>query len=351
MPGILPHAVELFHELRREDLAQRPGQRLPARQGVHDFHLRVPGFDAVRQVDRHHAHVDRLDDVFVEVLQAFVLGDLLFERGVQARILDGDADVAGQGFQQFDVFAGQEIAFHRLAQAEECNRPLLGAAGNVVVQVQPGDGLLRAGGLARHLVHVLQEKMSRLGLRPGGAEEVQIQSAGLGHAERLGQNELWRLAGGEENRHAIDQQGARQAIDHRTQHLVEIGFRAELASKFDQRLAVVVAGAIEELVDPLLDPFAYRIEQQRRDHHRQHQADRSRTRHLGVDQFGHSGHHREVDPDDRGRRQRVHHAALEDQVYVHQAVAEDGIPERQRQQAQRQHGHLHRRARHRSPVR
>ena len=112
-------------------------------------------------------------------------------------------------------------------------------------------------------------------------------------------SELRRLAGGEENRHAIDQQGARQAIDHRTQHPVEIGFRAELASKFDQRLAIVVAGAIEELVNPLLDPFAYRIEQQRRHHHRQDEADRARARHLGVDQFRHAGHYREVHSNDR----------------------------------------------------
>jgi len=39
---------------------------------------------------------DRLDDIFVEVLEAFVLGDFLFERRVQARILDGDPDVAAR---------------------------------------------------------------------------------------------------------------------------------------------------------------------------------------------------------------------------------------------------------------
>ena len=40
------------------------------------------------------------------------------QRGVQPRVLDGDADVAGQRFQQFDVFAGEEVAFHGLAQAQ-----------------------------------------------------------------------------------------------------------------------------------------------------------------------------------------------------------------------------------------
>ncbi len=182
----------------------------------------------------------------------------------------------------------------------------------------------------------------------GSAQEIQIEAAGLGHAEGRGQKELGRVAHRQENGHAIHQQRPRQAIDHRTQHPVQIGFRAQLAPKFDQRLAVVVAGAIEELIDTLLDPFAHRVKEQRGDHHGQDQPDRSRTRDLGVDQFRDSSHYREVNPDNRGRRQRVHHAPLENQVHVHQPVAEDGISEGQGQQAQRQNGNLHRRARHRS---
>ena len=114
----LPNAVELLHERGREDFAQRPCQRLPARQRIHHFHLRVPGLDAVGQIDRQHADVDRLDDILVEVLQPLVFGDFLFQRCVQPSILDGDTHVAGQRFQQLDVFAGQEIAFDCLAQSE-----------------------------------------------------------------------------------------------------------------------------------------------------------------------------------------------------------------------------------------
>ncbi len=79
----LPHAIEFFDELRRENGFQRLGQSLPARHRVHHFHLRVPALDAVFHVERHHAHVDGFDDVFVEVLQALVFRRLLLQRGIE----------------------------------------------------------------------------------------------------------------------------------------------------------------------------------------------------------------------------------------------------------------------------
>ena len=82
---ILPNAVELFHKRGGKNFAQRTAHHLPARLGIHHFHLRVPGLDAVLQIDRHHAHVDRFDDVLVEIFQPFVLADFLFERGVEPR--------------------------------------------------------------------------------------------------------------------------------------------------------------------------------------------------------------------------------------------------------------------------
>ena len=52
------------------------------------------------EIDGEDANVDGLDDVFVELLQPLVLGDLLLERGVETRILNGDANVAGERFEQ-----------------------------------------------------------------------------------------------------------------------------------------------------------------------------------------------------------------------------------------------------------
>ena len=69
------------------------------------LHLRVPALDTVVEVDGEDTDVDRFDDVFVELLQALELGNLLLEALVKLRVLDGDADVAGEGFQQLHVFA------------------------------------------------------------------------------------------------------------------------------------------------------------------------------------------------------------------------------------------------------
>ena len=167
---VLPHAIELFDELRRENGFQGLGESLPARDRVHHFHLRVPALNAVLHVERHHAHVDGFDDVFVEVFQALVLRSFLLQRGVELSVLNGDAEIAAEGLEQLHVFAGEEVALGRLAQPEHSDGFLLSVAGNVVVQIEPGDGLLRFRGLAGHLVRVLEEKMSRR-FRPGRAQE------------------------------------------------------------------------------------------------------------------------------------------------------------------------------------
>ena len=60
-----------------------------------------------------------------------------------------------------------------------------------------------------------------------------------------------------------------------------------------------------------------------------------------MNQFRHADHNRKINANNRRSGERIHHAALEDQVYVHQAITEDGIAERERQQRQRQHGPLH----------
>ena len=60
----------------------------------------------------------------------------------------------------------------------------------------------------------------------------------------------------QKDRHAVDQQRPRKPVHHRGQHLVEVGFCVQVASEFNQRLAVVVALAVEELVEMLLNPFS-----------------------------------------------------------------------------------------------
>ena len=67
-----------------------------------------------------------------------------FKPRVEAGVLQGNADVAGQRFEQFHVFAGEEIAADGAAQANDGDGArggaILHAAGQVVVQVEQGGG-------------------------------------------------------------------------------------------------------------------------------------------------------------------------------------------------------------------
>ena len=237
---------------------------------------------------------------------------------------------------------------HRLAQPEEGDGFLPRVARYVVVQVQASDRLLRHRILARQLVRVLEEDMSDGVLDARLCQKRQIETGDVGDAKRLRQFKARRVAVGEEDGNSIYQQRARQPVHQRRQHLVEIGLRTQLASEFNQCAPVVVARPEEILVQLLLDPFSHRIEQQRGNYHRDHQPVRSGTGHARVHQLRDRSDAGEVKADDGRRGQRIRHAALEDQIHVHQPVTENGVAKRQRQQSQRQYRHLHRERRHHS---
>jgi len=59
-----------------------------------------------------------------------------------------------------------------------------------------------------------------------------------------------------------------------------------------------------------------------------------------VDQDGNQGNHAEVDAEEQSGGQRVGHTALENQVGVHQPVADDGPTEGQGEEDQRQPGEI-----------
>src|ERR1700730_11075958 len=120
------------------------------------------------------------------------------------------------------------------------------------------------------------------------------------------------------------------------------------ASELDQRAPVVVACPVKELVKLLLNPFPHRIKQQSGDHDGHHQPVRSGTGHACVHEQRNRGHPGKINSHDGRRRQRIRHAALENQIHVHQPVAENGVSKRQRQQSERQHRHLHGGRRHHS---
>ena len=189
--------------------------------------------------------------------------------------------------------------------------------------------------LAQRLMRVLVEQVA--GLERLLLEKAQIERAGVGDAERLGQAEMLGLLGaGEEDGDAVHQQRAREAVDHRAEHLVEIGFGAQVAAELDQGAPVVVTLAIEHAVEALLDPVLHGLEQERGHDHGHHQAGGPGAGHARVHDLRRHADRAEVETQNGRRRQRVGHAALEDDVHVHQPVADDGVAEGQGQEHQRE---------------
>src|SRR6185369_119928 len=171
------------------------------------------------------------------------------------------------------------------------------------------------------------------------------------HTEGVSENESrgFVIAASQENRHTIDQQGSRKSIDHRSQHLVEVGLRAQITSELNERLAEIVTSAVEVPINAVLNPFAKWIKQHSGHDDREYETNRTTAGNPQMYNFGYAGNHSEVHCGDRSGSEGVDHAALEDQVHIHQPIPEYGVAECQRQKDQRQHRNAHQRIRDRSP--
>jgi hypothetical protein len=76
----------------------------------------------------------------------------------------------------------------------------------------------------------------------------------------------------QEHGHVPDREGLQQALADRIEHGIQIGFRVQLAGELHQRAPVIVAVAIEVLVQPLLNPVADGLEQEGGHQHHRDQA-------------------------------------------------------------------------------
>lgn len=123
-------------KIRRENVAEKAADRLVACDSKQPLHLRVPGLDAAIQVDGQDADAQRIDDVLVELLEALDLRRLLLQRMVQARVLDGDGEIAGNRSEKLDVLARQVITIYGFAESEDRNHAVAETARNKIVQSQ-----------------------------------------------------------------------------------------------------------------------------------------------------------------------------------------------------------------------
>src|SRR5277367_5795799 len=141
---------------------------------------------------------------------------------------------------------------------------------------------------------------------------------------------------GEEDGNTRDEQRVRQALDDGVQQCLEVCLRTEAATEFDQRLPVVVALAIEDAVDPLLDAAPERVKKLRCDDDGGDQSPEPKAGKAIADDLPGEGDQAEVEGDERCSGQRVGDAALEDEVRIHEAVTDDGPAEGERQKDQRE---------------
>src|SRR5205085_4819485 len=159
----------------REYVAQRAADGQRSRLRVHHFHLGVPRLRPIRKIKGEDSDADRLNDVFVEFLQALIGGDALLQGGVESGVLDSNADISGQSLKEFDILAREIVALDRLTHTQHGNSTVLDAARDVVVQFQLRNRRLRCGAGVQHLVSVFEEEVSGLALIGKPTEEIKLQ--------------------------------------------------------------------------------------------------------------------------------------------------------------------------------
>src|ERR1700676_407420 len=321
--------------------AQLPAHRILARHPEKLLHARVPGFHDAFEIHREDADVERLHDVFAEILEPGNLQRFLFERGIELRIVERYRDIAGDGFNEFDVVARQEVAVHRLAKAQHGDSVLVNAARNEIVEVQllqrVADRIAYVSGSARRL----EEKRSAGELYASRlAQKTQIERLRKPHTHGTRQTHLAGLRRiFHEDRQTVDQQSLRDAVHHRTEHRFDANFVGQRAAKFDECTAVVQAVAVEKTVEARLNPFAERLKEKGSYDDGDHAAHGPGS--LRVEDVRDQRDQRKVHRRYGSRRCCVSQAALEDDVHIHQAVANHRVAEAQRNEHQSHNGQRH----------
>ena len=230
--------------------------------------------------------------------------------------------------------------------AQHGDRVVANLAGNEVIQVELLERLAHRGsGFARGARRFVKQNALRKRFVLG-VQKTQIERARVAHADRPRHAVRAGMAFVlDENRQPVHQQRLRDAIHHRREHRIEAHFRSERAAKLNQRAAIIQTVPVKEAVQARLNPVAKRLEQKCRHHDGDHSAHHS-GRPGGVEQRSDQRHERDVDGHHAAARGRIGETSLEDDVHVHQAVADDGVAETQRDQHQRNRGEIHPRPRH-----
>ena len=139
----------------------------------------------------------------------------------------------------------------------------------------------------------------------------------------------------EHQAHAIEHERLDDAADEPLAQTLKIEVAVEIAREADQRLPIVVAvavvGAIERHLNRVLDDRR----EQHDDERRQHRDDRVVLAGAAENELAGELEQHGVDRRDRHDRRRIDDRALDDDLDVHQPVADDRRGERERHERQR----------------
>src|SRR5208337_2955488 len=128
------------------------------------------------------AGVDRFNNVLAEICECLVFKSFFLERFVKLGILKRHGDVPGEGLQKVDILAGEEVPIARFPQAEVTQGALFHLKGQVIVQVQLLNSLLRRGREAKRAPDTVKKQIFLTLWAARRVKETCIQSLGVAHA-------------------------------------------------------------------------------------------------------------------------------------------------------------------------
>ncbi len=130
---ILTRRPQRLDERRVEDVAEQPADRCLAGDAVKALQRTVPADDPLVHVEHHQSIVERLEDVLVELAHPPELFGLEVELPIQASVLDGGRDLAGNGGEQAEILAVERLVGVLAAEREDRDRVPFEDAGHEVV--------------------------------------------------------------------------------------------------------------------------------------------------------------------------------------------------------------------------
>ena len=331
---------ELAPQFQGEDLFQRLPQGLGTAHSVKAFQGGIPGFDFAFQVAGQHAGVDGFDDVLAEIAQGLVVLGLQFQRFIEARVLQCDGNIAGEGLEKINVFAGKIVALARLAQSQVAERPFLNLERQVVVQLEMLNGFLGRRRKAVGPLHAIEEEVALAKLGTVRVEETRIRLAGNNHAARADQAEAIRLRG-QEHGQAVNSQGLRQAVTNLLQQAIKVQYGSKLTRELQQRAPVIVALALEKAIQPLLEVVHDGLEENGSENNCHNPGAAAGDGKRGAEEIREESDQSEIETHDAGRGQGISNASAENNIHIHQPIAHDGIAKSHGQEEQRERRSVH----------